>query len=258
MESKSISIYIYFGAVDQYLRSLQYIVSDIQLPVRAGEVVKYLNAFFTQLKEFGLTVSLRAAEYELQEMRDELAKLAAKDTLTSGQASKLSKAVGELKQTIRAEADGKVAFIVTDKRTDVNKLLHNVRSLLGRKVFESMPAIAQYDFEEAGKCLAFERPTAAAFHLLRGTEAMLRCLYCNIVKRKKDRVKPPLLWKAMLDHLEKRTRNRPPKELLDHLDHIRDSFRNPTQHPEKIYDIEQVQDLWGVCVDAVNRMAALL
>jgi len=41
----------------------------------------------------------------------------------------------------------------------------------------------------------------------------------------------------------------------DHLDHIRRSFRNPTQHPDKIYDIQEAQDLFGLCVDAVNRMS---
>jgi hypothetical protein len=33
------------------------------------------------------------------------------------------------------------------------------------------------DFDQAGKCMAFDLPTAAAFHLLRGTEAVLREYY---------------------------------------------------------------------------------
>jgi hypothetical protein len=42
--------------------------------------------------------------------------------------------------------------------------------------------------------------------------------------------------------------------LLNQLDYIRAQFRNPTQHPDKIYDIQEVQDLWGLCVDVINRM----
>ena len=38
------------------------------------------------------------------------------------------------------------------------------------------------------------------------------------------------------------------------LDHIRSNFRNPTDHPEKIYDIEEVQDLLNVRCDAISRM----
>ncbi|MCH8069815.1 MAG: hypothetical protein IID16_11195, partial [Candidatus Marinimicrobia bacterium] len=48
--------------------------------------------------------------------------------------------------------------------------------------------------------------------------------------------------------------NKPPVELLDTLDRIRINFRNPTSHPDKIYDIEEAQDLFGLCVDAINRM----
>ncbi|MBI5022232.1 MAG: hypothetical protein HZB59_12415 [Ignavibacteriales bacterium] len=43
--------------------------------------------------------------------------------------------------------------------------------------------------------------------------------------------------------------------LLSNLDDIRITFRNPTQHPEKVYDIDEVQDLLGRCIDVVSRIA---
>lgn len=158
-----------------------------------------------------------------------------------------------LEHTFAAEAGGRSAFVVTEKRIDVEKLLSDVSGLLIPAVFDSMPEIAKYDFTEAGKCIAFDRPTAAAFHLLRATESVLREFYCSIVKQNRVRV---LLWKPMVEHLKKR-RKKPPEELLNHLDHIRNSFRNPTQHPEKIYDIQEVQDLFSLCIDVVNRMVKL-
>jgi hypothetical protein len=36
----------------------------------------------------------------------------------------------------------------------------------------------------------------------------------------------------------------PPAALLDNLDGLRRNFRNPTQHPEKVYDIHEAQDLF--------------
>lgn len=51
------------------------------------------------------------------------------------------------------------------------------------------------------------------------------------------------------------TSDNPQKELLDNLDNIRVSFRNPTQHPEKRYDIDEAQDLFNLCIEVVNRMA---
>ena len=114
-----------------------------------------------------------------------------------------------------------------------------------------MPEIAQEDFNSAGKCIAFEMPTAAAFHLLRGTEAVVGQFYRSVVKINRHKI---LLWGPMIQQMRDRSKP-PPKEILDQLDSIRGNFRNPTQHPEKNYDIEEAQSLFGVCIDAVERMA---
>jgi hypothetical protein len=117
-------------------------------------------------------------------------------------------------------------------------------------VFKELPEVAQYDFLQAGRCIAFELPTAAAFPLMRGTEDVLRWFYCSVVKR--ERVSP-LRWGPMTSHLGGR-RSPPPDVLLANLDNLRRSFRNPTQHPDKIYDIEEAQDLLALSIDVVSRM----
>jgi hypothetical protein len=248
MQSKPISSYINFGTELRYL-------------LDAGEgwrahgssfVLGNIDRFFAHLTEFDLPVTMRAS-YELTMLKEKLAKTNSDYKLSAHEAIELTKIIDEVRNTLFAEARGKIAFIVTDKRIDVNKLLSDVPALMAPNIFESLPDIAAHDFIEAGKCIAFERPTAAAFHLMRGTEAVLRHLYCSVVKR--SRVQ--LLWKKMVDHLRSRQKP-PPKPLLDNLDNIRHSFRNPTQHPDKIYDIQEVQDLFGLCIDVINRMIAEL
>jgi len=209
-----------------------------------------IDTFFSYLNEFNLPVTRRAA-YELEEFRNELAESDADHTLTKDESTGLVQIIADLEKTLFAESGGNLAFIVTDKRIDANKLLFDMRSLMSPGTFDLLPGIAQHDFVEAGLCIAFGRSTAAAFHLLRGTEAVLRHFYCSIVKR--GRVQP-LHWGPMVKQLGSRNKP-PPMPLLDNLDNIRNSFRNPTQHPEKIYDIEEVQDLFGLCIDVVNRMA---
>lgn len=248
MQSKPISRYIFFGTALRYLQ-------DVKTGWRVhgdGRIPENVNEFLACLDEFELPVTQRAAR-ELVELKDELAKSGSDHQLTSDEARKLNETMNALRKTLFAEAKGNIAFIVVDKRIDVNKLLSDVPALMAPGVFESLPDVAQYDLMEAGKCIAFERPTAAAFHLLRGTEAMLRHFYCSVVKRKRVE----LLWGPMVKSLRER-RKPPPAALLDNLDNIRRSFRNPTQHPDKIYDIQEVQDLFGLCVDVLNRMAALL
>jgi len=244
MKSKSIYKYIYFGTALRYLQD-----AKEGHPIKGdGRILLNLNTFLSCLEEFHLPVTQRAAG-ELMSFKDEIKKL--EGSLTEEQASNLGTIMTDLRKTLFAEASGNIAYIVVDKRIDVNKLLSGVSSLMAPGVFDKLPTIAKYDFEEAGKCIAFERPTAAAFHILRGTESVLRKYYCSIVKR--NRV-DPLLWGPMVESL-KRRRN-PLTTLLNHLDHIREDYRNPTQHPEKIYDIEEVQELFNLCIEAVTRMAA--
>jgi len=245
MESVAIWQYIYFGTALRYFQDVQE-----GWPVHGENfILDNLDSFLRRLKEFALPVTERAA-VDLRVIREELAETDAQHKLTSDEAKRLAQEVKDVRNTCEAEARGKMAFIVTDKRLDVLKLLADVRGLMAPGVFDSLPDVAQYDLLEAGKCIAFERPTAAAFHLLRATEGVLRHFYCSIVRR--GRV-DPMLWGAMVQPLRKR-KKAPPVELLDNLDNIRRSFRNPTQHPDKIYDVQEVQDLFGLCVDVVNRM----
>lgn len=162
----------------------------------------------------------------------------------------LSQSLLALRDTLYAEASGLVAYVVVDKRVDVNKLLNNMSALLAPNVFDALTNVAKHDMTEAGKCIAFNRPTAAAFHVLRATESILRDFYKTEVKR--NRIKSEM-WGEIVADLRRRKKG-PQKALLDNLDNIRSNFRNPTQHPEKVYDIEECQDLLSLCIDVINRM----
>src|SRR3972149_1233666 len=243
MRSKPILVYISFGTAFRFLND-----ANGGTPVYGdGWVIENIKRFFSLLKEFDLPVTERAS-WELKTFHTKMLKKVKNHRLTSVEAKELKDIISGIRKTLFAEAKGKVAFIVNDKRYDVNKLLGDVRSLMAPGIFEKLPGVAKYDLEEAGKCIAFEHPTAAAFHILRGTESVLRNYYCSIVKR--SRVNP-LLWGAIVTSLRSR-RSFQSATLLNHLDNIRLSFRNPTQHPEKIYDIQEGQDLFGVCIDVVN------
>jgi CO dehydrogenase/acetyl-CoA synthase beta subunit len=74
------------------------------------------------LTNFGLHVTERAAT-ELTELEDEFEKEAETAKLTVDQSNKLTEAMRDLQRTLLAETKGSVAYIVTDKRLDVKKLL---------------------------------------------------------------------------------------------------------------------------------------
>ena len=63
------------------------------------------------------------------------------------------------------------------------------------------------------------------------------------------------MWGPMTSELRAKKSNKPSDTILNSLDLVRTSYRNPTQHPESKYDIESAQDLFGVCIDLINKMA---
>lgn len=216
-----------------------------------GFILENLDRTRTLLEELGLTVSRRLVSFTgLDRLREELAASDADANLNAEQAASLEEKAQQLRETTLAESLGVFAYVTRDKRLDVDKLLDEPSKLFPRGVYASLSDMSQLDVAEGFKCIGFERPTAAAFHLMRAVEDSLRCFYLATVKR--GRVSP-LLWKAMTDQLQKR-RQPPSASLLAQLDHIRGGFRNPTQHPDAVYDVDEAQDLAFLSIDVLTRL----
>jgi hypothetical protein len=186
----------------------------------------------------------------LREIRVDLEKLPKDAKVDEILAERVKVAIDKIDNTLDSELKLRSSFIITPKRYALEYLLKSPQSLFGVAVFDKLPQICQFDFQQACRCIAFSLPTSSAFHLMRGIEGVLRYFYCSIVKQ--GRVKS-LMWGEVVQHLRRR-RDSPPKPLLDSLDNIRTNFRNPTQHPEARYDMDGAQDLLSVSIDAVNRM----
>jgi len=251
MERKSIYDYFFFGTAVRYLQDV-----EAKYPIFGGKaVLANIDIFLDELDQLGLKVTSIAA-FELRGFKRKLSKIKDKNSvLSEEQAVELNMICHNLRRTLEAELTTLEAFIVTPKRFDINKLLNDIGSLMSPDIFSELPEIVRYDFTEAGKCIAFGRPTAAAFHLLRGTEAVLRHFYCTLIRRKRV---SPLLWGEMTKDLRKRKTTKKHTTLYNNLDNIRLSYRNPTQHPEAIYDIDAVQDLLPLCFEVVSKMIKIL
>lgn len=249
MIKKSIISYYIFGTQMRYLQD-----SKTGLPIK-GEtfILDNINWFLDNLEKLDLTVTNRAAR-KLRNCRQELEE-AENETLNTTQSAKLSQIMHDLRLTLDAEIQGVHAFTTTPKRLNSEKLLDDVSSLFAPDTYNFFPDIAKHDFMEAGKCTAFELPTSAAFHILRATEANLRHYYKTMIKRNRITTE---MWGPIVQDLRRRNKTKKYTTLNNHLDNIRLSFRNPTQHPEAIYDIHEVQDLFSVCIDANNRMFKIL
>jgi hypothetical protein len=256
MEKRSTAAYVWIGTAVRYLqdsREHARIFGRARLEGNIDDLLVSLERaeFFVSLRlaaPLAEMVEGWRAEFEEHDGDEEWAE---SRRLTTDEATRLLRTAGTLRDAVVAEAAGQVAYVASDGRYLVAKLLEDIGALMGQGVYEKLPDLAKFDFEEAGKAIAFDLPTAAAFHLLRGTEAVLRDFYMKVVKR--DRIPEPRMWAAIVADLRKR-RSAPPAMLLNNLDSLRAHYRNPTQHPEKTYDLDEAQDLLALAFDAVGRM----
>ena len=168
-----------------------------------------------------------------------------------------SKIIGKLKKIdniLDAELNIRIGYTLDEKRYSIEILTEGIQKIFGADVYQKLPPIAQYDFKEAGLCLAFDRYTAAAFHALRGTEDVLKYYYSKllgVVPKSSD------TWGSFMTGINKKIKTIkpvPPEELLINLESLRKYYRNRTQHPDQMYNSDDVQDLIALCVKTVNEI----
>lgn len=107
---------------------------------------------------------------------------------------------------------------------------------------------AKKDFREAGRCLAFEVPTAAGFHAMRATENVLRQFYMELTGKTVDRIE----WGPCVQELKKAKAD--PK-VLQVLDQIRDLHRNPLMHPQDFLSMKDAIGLFDIAKSAIGALA---
>lgn len=168
--------------------------------------------------------------------------------------------IGKIKntdKTLDAELNIiKAYYINTNKRFSQDILENKIENLFANNIYSSLPDIASYDFGEAGKCLLFNLHTASAFHTLRGTEDTLKFYYQKLLGKIPDETQT---WWNFTNDIEKAIEKgdldpKPNEELLINLNSLRKYYRNKTQHPQKIYNEDDVQDLLFLCIKTVNEM----
>lgn len=134
-------------------------------------------------------------------------------------------------------------FIVTAKGLyDTKLLLEKPEEEFPEKIRSRLPKQMLFDFREAARALAFELPTACAFHVCRGTEALLLHYHETLVghpwqHKKKD-------WKIYVEQLAVAGA---PKKITSRLDEIRDMDRNTYIHPDQNVTLEEAPALFKLC-----------
>ena len=141
-------------------------------------------------------------------------------------------------------------FMVTNKALfDTDTLLmspeqafpERLRGLLASQVIE--------DLRQAAKCLAFDVPTACAFHICRGTEFLMLQYYEKLAGKSWE-------WshRDWGKYNDKLINLGAPKAITDRLDEIRKLDRNAYIHPDKNVTVEEAPFLFTLCINVDFQM----
>jgi hypothetical protein len=158
--------------------------------------------------------------------------------------------------TLDAELNTKIGYLLDEKRFTNEILLGNIKHLFSKGTFELLPTIAQFDFEESGQCLAFDRYTACAFHSLRGTEDVVKFYYeklFSVTSTDRD------TWGTFETAINAGISSGslipvPDEQLILNIGSLRKFYRNKTQHPQNTYSSDEAQDLLSLCIKTVNEI----
>ncbi|NNO00349.1 hypothetical protein FKQ62_12980 [Vibrio sp. B1-2] len=242
--------------------SYDYIKLGLLLRAGAGSRYSYTfaNSLFSEVKELlsevNFEVSLAMTDSEkFGRVEDEIKKKfesSPEEFIDSEERERLTAVFYDLEKVIFAESSTKKTYSLPARRYNTKYLLNSPDKLFKDGHFSKYSELARADIFSASKCLLFGEATASAFHILRATEDVLKSYYFH--HRKQKRIPKPM-WANMLDQLKAKKTNKPPLALLESLDLIRKNYRNPTQHPEALYTIDTAQDLFGVCLDVLGKMA---
>ena len=149
-----------------------------------------------------------------------------------------------------AEASMADAYYVLEKEPySTLALITKGASLFPPNTLVKVPE-AERDLNEVGKCIAFELPTAAAFHIHRATEAVLRRYWTAVSG---NLPKPKLRTIGVYLAAMKKNKCGDGK-VIAALSQMNELHRNPTIHPEDMLSLDEAIALLGIANSVVAAM----
>lgn len=175
-------------------------------------------------------------------------------SITIGQNADLLKNVAE---RFKDEISKKSLLVMSE---DDAPYFSNPVSLFGESVASLFPS-AMPDLEEAGKCLAVDRPTAAVFHLMRALEVPLqifaRELLPNDVKPNWDPIIKKIDLELKLPHEKRAIKGNVEfwANVSAHMHAVKLAWRNKVAHIDVVVSKEKARDIFSSTRSLLSYLA---
>jgi hypothetical protein len=139
--------------------------------------------------------------------------------------TEIVEAAKEFETVLRTECQVMDTYYVSKKGAySTADLIEHAHHQIPDTIRKQLTDQTKFDFDQAGKCIAFDLPTAAAYHLLRGTETVIRQYYEQLVPGIKKAPAKARNWgvyiKLLRDHDAE-------EKVTSLVTHIKDAYRNP-------------------------------
>ena len=165
--------------------------------------------------------------------------------------SKLHDWVKDLSAKLETELDNLHVYCVTETGgLSVETLIRGYSEIYPKDTLALCDDFIKKQIDEAGRCLAFERPTACGFHILRSVEIMIKAYLLAVTGSF-----PPMNrrnWGEYIEWLEKAGAS---KDMTDVL-HVLKRKRNPLMHPQEDLTMDDAVDVFTVCRSGANAVVA--
>jgi len=170
--------------------------------------------------------------------------------LTFFEANEITKTAADFETVLRSELLVADVYYVTKKGGyDTGDLLGNAERNFPAELGVKVPR-AIGDIRQAGKSLAFELSTASGFHVLRGTETVVRS-YWDAVAGGAPHPKLKTIG-SYAKQLEDKKLGK--VKTVETLKQVASLHRNPLMHPDESLSLEDAISLFGICSSAINAM----
>ena len=145
-------------------------------------------------------------------------------------------------------------FIVSPKAAYSTTLLaENGDTLVSLSAHELVPNMKK-DLRDAGRCMAFELPTAAAFHLFRAVEAMV-VAYGEFVRQKPFTQPEKKKGLGGIANILKEKSLNIDERVTQAVFQLSQLHRNPTMHPEIHISTTEINATLGLVVSVIETVA---
>lgn len=219
---------------------------------------KWMNAFLMETMGMPIPNARRAArelwEFTSNITEQQLNAMGAKTDMpfTLSDHVKLERLVKDFEDEFEHDARELNIFSLSDIGThSTTKLIDKAHRNLPAETVERLSAEVLGDIDEAGRCLGFDRPTAAGFHILRAVEPLIVQYYNKLTNNA-----VPIRSRNWGNYARQLRTHQGDIKIVGMIDHIREFYRNPIMHPEETLTSDQALSLFHTCLSAIVQLDA--